>query len=106
MNQTRRHFTAQEKVDALKRHLLEATPISNLCDQLGIAPNLFYRWQKDLFEGAHTVFDNGFDASISPPGRSPKLATTERLRCTISCGGATATNRLLVASPHWSTRTS
>ena len=59
MNQTRRHFTAQEKVDALKRHLLEATPISNLCDQLGIAPNLFYRWQKDLFEGAHAVFDNG-----------------------------------------------
>ena len=59
MNQARRHFTAQEKVDALKRHLLEATPISNLCDQLGIAPNLFYRWQKDLFEGAHAVFNNG-----------------------------------------------
>jgi transposase-like protein len=59
MNQARRHFTAHEKVAALKRHLLEATPISDLCDQLGIAPNLFYRWHKELFEGAHAVFENG-----------------------------------------------
>ena len=59
MNKARRHFTAQEKVDAIKRHLLESTPISDLCDQLGIAPNLFYRWQKELFENAHAAFDNG-----------------------------------------------
>jgi transposase-like protein len=59
MNQARRHFTALEKVAAIKRHLLEATPISDLCDQLGIAPNLFYRWQKELFENGHAVFDNG-----------------------------------------------
>jgi transposase-like protein len=59
MNQARRHFTAQEKVVALKRHLLEAAPISDLCDQLAIAPNLFYRWQRELFENAHRAFDNG-----------------------------------------------
>ena len=59
MNQARRHFAAQEKVDALKRHWLEGVPISDLCDQLGIAPNLFYRWQKELFENAHRAFDNG-----------------------------------------------
>jgi transposase len=59
MNSKRRHFTPQEKVDALKRHLLEKTPISDLCDGLGIAPPLFYRWQKEFFENAHAVFDNG-----------------------------------------------
>ena len=59
MNKARRHFTAQEKVDTIKRHLLEGTPISDLCDQLGIAPNLFYRWQKELFENAHRAFDYG-----------------------------------------------
>jgi transposase len=59
MNNERRHFTAQEKVAALKRHLLEKVPVSDVCDQLGIAPNLFYRWQKEFFEGGHVAFENG-----------------------------------------------
>jgi transposase-like protein len=59
MNSERRHFTPQDKIAALKRHLLEGVPVSNLCDQLGIAPTLFYRWQKELFENAHTLFENG-----------------------------------------------
>ena len=50
---TRRHFTPQEKVCILKRHLLEDTPVSDLCDEFGIAPNLFYRWQKEFFENGH-----------------------------------------------------
>jgi len=55
----RRHFTAQEKVAVLKRHLLEKVPVSDLCDQLGIAPTLFYRWQKEFFENGYTAFENG-----------------------------------------------
>jgi len=59
MNKTRRHFSPQEKVAILKRHFLEKTPVSDLCDEFGIAPNLFYRWQKDFFDNAHVAFDNG-----------------------------------------------
>jgi transposase len=59
MNSERRYFTPQEKVAALKRHLLEKIPVSDLCDQLGIAPTLFYRWQKEFFENGHVAFDNG-----------------------------------------------
>jgi transposase-like protein len=59
MNKPRRHFTPQEKVAILKRHLLEKTPVSDLCDEFGIAPNLFYRWQKEFFENGHLAFDNG-----------------------------------------------
>ena len=50
MNSERRHLTPQEKIAALKRHLLEGVPVSTVCDQLGIAPTMFYRWQKELFE--------------------------------------------------------
>jgi transposase-like protein len=57
MNSERRHLSPQEKVAALKRHLLENVPVSTLCDQLGIAPTLFYRWQKELFENGHVVFE-------------------------------------------------
>ena len=53
----RRFFSPQDKLAAIKRHLLEKVPISDLCDQLGIAPNLFYRWQRELFENGHAVFE-------------------------------------------------
>ncbi len=38
MNGERRHFTPNDKVAALKRHLLEGVPVSTICDRLGIAP--------------------------------------------------------------------
>jgi transposase-like protein len=55
--QTRRHFSVPDKVAVLKRHLLEGTPVSDLCDELGIKPNVFYSWQRLLFENAHLAFD-------------------------------------------------
>src|SRR3712207_1585378 len=59
MTQKRKHYTAQEKVAILRLHLLERTPISDLCDQYGIHPTLFYRWQKEFFENGHAAFDQG-----------------------------------------------
>jgi transposase-like protein len=59
MNSERRHFTPPEKIAALKRHLLESVSVSSICDELGIAPTVFYRWQKELFENGHTLFENG-----------------------------------------------
>jgi transposase-like protein len=53
----RRHFTGQEKVAILRRHLLEKVPVSDLCEEHGIHPTLFYRWQKDWFEQGAVVFD-------------------------------------------------
>ena len=54
---TRKRFTAQEKVAILRLHLLEHTPISDLCDQHGIHPTMFYGWQKDLFENAAAALE-------------------------------------------------
>jgi transposase-like protein len=58
MNKPRRHFSGPERVAILKRHLLEKTPVSDLCDELGIGPSLFYRWQKEFFENGHAAFEN------------------------------------------------
>ena len=55
---TRKRFTSQEKVAILRLHLLERTPISDLCDQHGIHPTMFYRWQKELFENASAAFES------------------------------------------------
>jgi len=73
MNSERRHLSPQEKIAALKRHLLEGVAVSNICDELGIAPTLFYRWQKELFENGHTVFDNGRKAKAVEDAKDQKI---------------------------------
>ena len=54
---TRKRPSAQEKATILRLHLLEHTPDSDLCDQYGIHPTMFYRWQKELFEDAAAALD-------------------------------------------------
>ena len=49
MRKERRHFTAEEKVAILRRHLLDKVPVSDLCEELSLQPTVFYRWQKEFF---------------------------------------------------------
>ena len=53
----RRTFTPQEKVAILKQHLLEGSPVSDICDAHGLNPNVFYRWQKEFFENGAAAFE-------------------------------------------------
>ena len=53
----RRHFSADEKMALLKRHLVDHVPVSDLCDEQGIQPTLFYQWQKQLFERGGAAFE-------------------------------------------------
>ena len=57
MKQKRKHYTGEEKVSILRRHLLEHVPVSDLCDELGLAPTMFYRWQKEFFENGAAAFE-------------------------------------------------
>ena len=77
MNSERRHITPQEKVAALKRHLLEKVPVSEICDALGIAPTLFYRWQKEFFENGHILFENGRKAKAIEDAKDQKIQQLE-----------------------------
>ena len=52
----RKHYTPEEKVAILRRHLLEQVPISELCDKHGLQPTIFYRWQKEFFENGAAAF--------------------------------------------------
>ena len=53
----RQNFTAEQKVSILREHLIEAVPVSQLCDKHGISVTNFYNWQKILFENAASLFD-------------------------------------------------
>jgi transposase-like protein len=41
MKKHRKHYTPEEKVVILRRHLLEKEPISKLCDELGLQATSF-----------------------------------------------------------------
>ena len=42
----RKQYTGEEKIAILRKHLLEDVPVSNVCDEHGFQPTVFYRWQK------------------------------------------------------------
>ena len=77
MSNERRHFTPEQKVAALKRHLLEKTPVSDVCDELGIGPPLFYLWQKTFFENGQAAFDNGRKSKANEDAKDRKIHALE-----------------------------
>jgi transposase-like protein len=52
----RRTFDPTEIGELLKRHLVGAEKVSDLCQEFDISPNQFYRWQKELFDNAAAAF--------------------------------------------------
>ncbi len=48
MAKQRRHYTAEEKVSILRRHLLEHVPVSKLCDELSLQPGEYFLYVSRL----------------------------------------------------------
>jgi transposase len=65
MKKQRKHYTPEEKVAILRRHLLDKEPISKLCDERGLQPTVFYRWQKEFFENGASAFQQKRPANHS-----------------------------------------
>ena len=56
MRKERKHYTGEEKVVILRRHLLDKVLVSDLCEEYGLQPTVFYRWQKEFFENGTAAF--------------------------------------------------
>lgn len=71
MDKQRKHFTAEDKVKLLRRHLVEKVPVSQVCEDSGIQPTQFYRWQQTFFENGAAAFER--------PGRPKPCAHEQRI---------------------------
>ena len=67
--QRRRRHTPEQKAALLKRHLVDKKPVSEICNEAGIQPSIFYKWERDLLEAAPGLF-----ASRRAPNREAELA--------------------------------
>jgi len=76
----RRHFTAQQKVAIVKRHLVDGVPVSDLCDEHQLLPTQFYQWQKQLFEGGAVAFER----QAKPTGPSPAERRVQELEAKLA----------------------
>lgn len=52
----KRNYQPAEKVAIIREHLVEKVPVSDICDKYGIYPGMYYRWQKQFFEGGEKAF--------------------------------------------------
>jgi len=65
MRKQRRQYTPQEKVAILRKHLIEKVPVSRICDEYGLKPTVYYRWQKQFFEQVAMVFQRSGNSEVS-----------------------------------------
>ena len=78
MPRQRRHFTPEQKVALLRLHLLEKKPISDICEEHHLSVNLFYLWQKQLFENGTAACDHtGKRRKVDQDAKDRKLAALE-----------------------------
>ena len=62
---SRRHFTTEQKVAILKRHMVDKVPVSDLCNELGLQPSVFYQWQRQALENLAGAFSTPADEGPS-----------------------------------------
>ena len=78
MNNSRRHFSTEQKTTILRRYLVDKVPISDLCDEYGIKPNHIYTWQKTLFDHAPAAFqESGNRSSSKQSAQEEKISRLE-----------------------------
>ena len=65
MKKKRKQYNSKEKVTIIRKHLLEGVAVSEVCEEYGIQPSVFYRWQKTLFEQGDQVFERGRDSQVT-----------------------------------------
>jgi len=53
----RKHFTAEQKAAIVRRHLLDGKSVADVCEENGLQPTVFYRWQKQVFESLPALFE-------------------------------------------------
>jgi transposase len=78
MKAQRRHHSAEDKLKLIRLHLIERQPVSKICEEAGVAPSLFHRWQEQLFTNGTLALENK-----NRPDRSKDRERIEKLESRI-----------------------
>jgi transposase len=56
MTAHRKRYSAHDKIELLRLHLVEQVAVPEICERHKIHPTIFYRWQRQLFSRGSLVF--------------------------------------------------
>src|SRR5712675_1801054 len=73
MSNTRRHFSAEQKAQVVRRHLAGKEAVSALADELKVQPSAIHLWVKQVLEQAERAFEK------SPANRRLTQAKDHRI---------------------------
>ena len=54
---TRRHFSADQKAQVVRRHVADREPISKLAEELQVQPSLIHTWVRQVLDQAQRAFE-------------------------------------------------
>jgi len=57
MSKTRRHFSAEQKAQIVRRHLADKEPVSQLAEELQVQPSVIHLWVNQVLEQAQHAFE-------------------------------------------------
>lgn len=78
MTRTRRHFSAEQKAQVVRRHLAGKEAISDLADELGVQPSQIHLWVKQLLDQADKAFQRSAGKRRASEAQDRKIAQLQQ----------------------------
>ena len=73
MSRKRRHFTADQNAEAVRRHLSGQEAVSDLADDLGVQPSQIHQWVKQVLDQADKAFERSAGNRRSEQSKDRKI---------------------------------
>lgn|SRR5690606_29573758 len=81
MSRTRRHFTAEQKAQIVRRHLAGKEPVSKLAEEFGLQPSQIHTWVNQVLAQADKAFER---SSENAPSQKAKDRRIEQLQAKLA----------------------
>ena len=77
MSRARRHFSAEQKADIVRRHLAGKEAVSDLAEELGVQPSLIHGWINQVLAQVERAFDRPSGKRRLEEAKERKIAFLE-----------------------------
>jgi len=74
MPRKRRSFSAADKAAAVRQHLIDKVPVSQIADQMQVQPTMIHNWIKSVMSQVERAFENPRTVKNEKSKQTDKLA--------------------------------
>ena len=78
MTQKRRSFTSTQKAEAVRKHLKDRIPVSQIADEMNVQPTMIHNWINSVLQQAEHAFDSPKSAKAEASKHDGKLQKLQK----------------------------